>query len=365
MNGLQARFRLRYGQFELDAEISVPAKGVTALFGASGSGKTTVLRCIAGLTRAPVGYLEVDGETWQDEARGHFVPPHRRACAYVFQEANLFPHLTVLQNLEYGFRRVPAEKRRVAFEETVATLDLAPLLGRRPHGLSGGERQRVAIGRAVLSSPRLLLMDEPIASLDTARKGEVLYYIERLRDQVGIPIFYVSHAIDEVVRLADTMAVLSEGRVLACGSVTALASRLDLRPHLGRFEAGTVVEATVAGHDLEHGLATLRFDGGELQAPDVQSLVGEQLRVRIRARDVSVALSAPRDASFLNVLPGIVKEIGSMEGAGVDVAIAVGSATVVARITRKSVHALALAPGKPVYALVKSVAIDRHSVGYA
>lgn len=365
MSGLSARFRMQQGDFSLDAELSVPARGITALFGASGSGKTTVLRCIAGLSRPSRGFLAIDGETWQDDSRGIFLPPHRRACGYVFQEASLFPHLSVQDNLLYGFRRVAASSRKVPFDETVSMLDLEPLLGRRPQGLSGGERQRVAIGRAVLSSPRLLLMDEPIASLDTARKVEVLYYIERLRDQFRIPIVYVSHAIDEVVRLADTMAVLSAGKVLACGSVTALASRLDLRPYLGRFEAGTVIEATVAAHDLAYGLATLRFDGGEIQAPDVESLVGARLRVRIRARDVSLALSAPSDASFLNVLAGTVKEIGSGDGSSVDVSVTVGAAVVVARITRKSVGSLGLAPGKPVYALIKSVAIDRHSVGYA
>jgi molybdate transport system ATP-binding protein len=356
---------MRHGEFALDAELSVPARGVTGLFGASGSGKTTLLRCMAGLARAAEGFFEIGGETWQDDAHGWFLPPHRRSCGYVFQEASLFPHLSVRQNLEYGFRRVPKPLRKVPFEEAVAMLDLAPLLSRRPQGLSGGERQRVAIGRAVLSSPRLLLMDEPIASLDTSRKAEVLYYIERLRDQLGIPILYVSHAIDEVVRLADTMAVMSGGKVLACGTVTALASRLDLRPHLGRFEAGTVIETTVAAQDLKYGLATLRFDGGELQTPDVESLAGERLRVRIRARDVSLALSPPSEASFLNVLTGVVKEVSTREGPSVDVSVAVGSAVVVARITRKSVDALRLAPGMTVYALIKSVAIDRHSVGYA
>lgn len=365
MSDLQARFQMKIGAFALDAQLSVPARGITALFGASGSGKTTLLRCIAGLARASEGFLSVNGEIWQDEAHGVFVPPHRRACGYVFQEASLFPHLTVRGNLQYGFQRVPAALRKVDMDDTIAMLDLAPLLGRDPHGLSGGERQRVAIGRAVLSSPRLLLMDEPIASLDTARKSEVLYYIERLRDQLAIPIVYVSHAIDEVIRLADVMAVISEGKVVATGGVIDLAARLDLRPYLGRFEAGTVVETTVAAHDLAYGLATLRFDGGEIHAADVQALVGERLRVRIRARDVSLALSAPRDASFLNVLSGTVKQIGSGEGSGVDVAVAVGSATVVARVTRKSMDALRLAPGKPVYALVKSVAIDRHSTGYA
>lgn len=365
MSSVEARFRVRYKEFTLDAELSVPTRGVTGVFGASGAGKSTLLRCMAGLARGAEGFLAIGGETWQDDARGWFLPAHRRSCGYVFQEASLFPHLSVRRNLEYGFRRVPEALRKVPFEEAVAMLDLAPLLSRGPQGLSGGERQRVAIGRAVLSSPRLLLMDEPIASLDTSRKAEVLYYIERLRDQLGIPILYVSHAIDEVVRLADTMAVMSAGKVLACGAVTALASRLDLRPYLGRFEAGTVIETTVAAQDLKYGLATLRFDGGELHAADVESLVGERVRVRIRARDVSLGLSAPNDASFLNVLAGTVREIGVSEGSSVDISVAVGNAVVVARITRKSVDALRLAPGKPVYALVKSVAIDRHSVGYA
>jgi molybdate transport system ATP-binding protein len=365
MSVLEARFRMRYGEFALDADLSVPARGVTGIFGASGSGKTTLLRCMAGLAHAAEGFFAIGGEVWQDDTRRCFLPPHERSCGYVFQEASLFPHLSVRQNLLYGFRRVPEVLRKVPFDEAVAMLDLAPLLDRRPAGLSGGERQRVAIGRAVLSSPRLLLMDEPIASLDTSRKAEVLYYIERLRDQLAIPILYVSHAIDEVVRLADTMAVMSAGKVLACGTVTTLASRLDLRPYLGRFEAGTVIETTVLAQDLTYGLATLRFDGGELQAPDVESLVGERLRVRIRARDVSLSLSRPSDASFLNILVGTVREIGLGEGPSVDVSVVVGSAIVVARITRKSVDALRLEAGKPVYALVKSVAIDRHSVGYA
>jgi molybdate transport system ATP-binding protein len=365
MSGLQARFRLSRGDFRLEVDLSAPARGITALFGASGSGKTTVLRCIAGLARAPGGYLALDGECWQDEARGWFAPPQARACGYVFQEASLFPHLSVRRNLEYGYLRVPAAARKFAFEQTVDMLGLAPLLERRPEGLSGGERQRVAIGRALLASPRLLLMDEPLASLDTARKAEILHYVERLRDELQIPIVYVSHALDEVVRLADLLVVVSHGNVVASGSVTALASRLDLRPYLGRFEAGAVVEAQVAGHDLAYGLARLRFDGGELLAPDVDAPVGERLRVRIRARDVSLALSAPREASFLNVLPGVVAELGNREGTSVDIGIAVGATTIVARITRKSVDALGLAPGKPVYAMVKSVAIDRHSVGYS
>jgi molybdate transport system ATP-binding protein len=365
MSGLRARLRHAHDAFSLDADIAAPSRGITALFGASGAGKTTILRCIAGLTRARDAQVTMDGECWQDEAHGVFVPPHERACGYVFQEASLFPHLSVRGNLEYGHKRAPRAQRAVAFERAVEMLGLAPLLERACQGLSGGERQRVAIGRALLAGPRVLLMDEPLASLDASRKGEILYHVERLRDELGIPIVYVSHAIDEVVRLADAMIVISEGKSVAAGTVAALSTRLDLRPYLGRFEAGAVLEVSVAEQDLHFGLTRLRFDGGDLYAADVDALVGERLRVRIRARDVSLALTAPRDASFLNVLSGFVAQIGEAKGAGVDVAVRVGAATIVARITRKSVDALALAPGKPVVALVKSVALDRHSVGYS
>jgi len=365
MSGLRARLRLEREQLRLEVDLTAPARGLTALFGASGSGKTTTLRCIAGLTRASDGQVAFDGECWQDESRGIFVAPHERACGYVFQEASLFAHLSVRRNLEYARSRAPASRPAPDFDHTVEMLGLGALLERRTQSLSGGERQRVAIARALLANPRLLLMDEPLASLDAGRKGEILYYIERLRDEVGIPIVYVSHAIDEVVRLADAMVLLSEGRTVAAGPVAELASRLDLRPYLGRFEAGAVLEAAVAAHDLDYGLTRLVFEGGELYAPDVEALVGARLRLRIRSRDVSLALSRPPDASFLNVLEGVVAELGQAQGAGVDVAVALGPNRIVARITRKSADKLRLAPGKPVYALVKSVAIDRHSVGYA
>jgi molybdate transport system ATP-binding protein len=365
VNGLRASVRLPLGEFRLDLVMSAPARGVTALFGASGAGKTMALRCIAGLARAPQGLVSMDGECWQDESRGIFMPPHKRDCGFVFQEASLFPHFSVLGNLRYGWARVPRRARRFTLERTVELLGIGPLLERRPATLSGGERQRVAIARAVLASPRLLLMDEPLASLDAARKAELLGYIERLRDEMQLPIVYVSHAIDEVVRLAETLVVMSGGSVLASGSVVDLASRLDLRPYLGRFEAGSVIEARVAGHDPAYGLTRLRFDGGELLAPDVGSPEGERLRVRIRARDVSLALSRPRDASFLNILHGTVVEIEAGAGPSADVVLAVGAVRLAARITRKSIDTLGLAPGKPVYALVKSVAIDRHSVGYS
>ncbi|MGH8686537.1 MAG: molybdenum ABC transporter ATP-binding protein [Burkholderiales bacterium] len=361
---LELDIAIALGTFELEAKLESDA-GVTALFGRSGAGKTTILNAIAGLVRPQRGTLRLDGMTFFDAAQRIDLPVQRRRLGYVFQEGRLLPHLTVRQNLLYGRFFTPAGERRTEFDPVVALLDLAPLLARRPHDLSGGEKQRVAIGRALLASPRLLLMDEPLASLDAGRKGEILYYIERLRDETRIPIVYVSHAIDEVVRLADTVALVSEGRVRAIGPVAEMAGRLDLRPHLGRFEGGAVIEATVAEQDLDMGLARLVFPGGELYAPDVDALAGTPVRVRIRARDVALALSRPMDASFLNVLAGTVTAVGEDAGASVDVQLAVGGTPVIARITRKSCMALGLAPGKSVYALVKAVAIDRHSVGYA
>jgi len=352
MNALQVRLGLSQGAFALEVAFDA-ARSITALFGPSGSGKTTVLRCLAGLTRAPDGFVAVEGECWQDETRARFVPAHERACGYVFQEANLFPHLTVRRNLDYGWKRVPAAARKVAFDDAVALLGIARFMDRMPGHLSGGERQRVAMARAVLTSPRLLLMDEPLASLDEARKAEALYYIERLRDELALPIVYVSHSIDEVVRLADTVVMLSEGKVHAAGPVA------------GLLQEGSVIDTRVAEHDLAWGLTRLEFAGGSLFASDVDALPGERVRVRIRSRDVSLALTPPPDASFLNVLQATVKALGATRGASVDVHLDMAGAALTARVTRKSAHALALIPGRRVYALVKSVALDRHSVGYA
>lgn len=352
MTALQARLRVPLESFLLDVELEA-VRGLTALFGPSGSGKTTVLRCVAGLTRAAAGFVALEGECWQDEGRGWFTPAHKRACGYVFQESSLFPHLSVRRNLEYGWKRVPSAERRIALDDTVELLGIGPLVGRMPATLSGGERQRVAMARALLASPRLLLMDEPLASLDEARKGEVLYYIERLRDELRLPILYVSHSIEEVVRLADKVIMLAAGRVTHAGPVA------------GLLTDGSVIDTRVAGHDLDWGLTRLEFDGGALYTPDVDALVGERVRVRIQARDVSLSLGAPSDASFLNVLAGTVVSIGLGQGATAEVRLDVGGTPLAARITRKSVHALALAPGSRVHALVKSVAIDRQSVGYA
>jgi molybdate transport system ATP-binding protein len=352
----------RLGAFSLDARFAADAR-VTALFGRSGSGKTSVLNAIAGLLRPDRGRIAIDGEALYDSGERRDVPVHRRRIGYVFQEDRLLPHLSVEQNLLYGRRF--ARGSRSAPDGVIDLLGLAPLLERRPRDLSGGEKQRVAIGRALLADPRLLLMDEPLASLDAPRKSEILYYVERLRDELRLPILYVSHSIEEVVRLADTVVLLSEGRVLDTGPVADMATRMELGAYLGRFEGGAVIEATVAEQDLASGLARLDFAGGMLYAPDVDALVGERVRVRIRARDVSLATVRPEAISMLNIIAGTVAAIGEPAGASVDVRIDAGGTGLIARITRKSVTELRLAPGQPVFALVKAVAINRHSVGYA
>ncbi len=360
---LEVSFARQLEGFGLDASF-VSEGRLTALFGRSGSGKTSVLNAIAGLLRPARGRIALDGEPQFDAAAGVDVPAHRRRIGYVFQDGRLLPHLSVRQNLLYG-RRYAAAAGPVSLDDVAELLGLGPLLARRPHALSGGEQQRVAIGRALLANPRLLLMDEPLASLDAPRKAEILYYVERLRDEFRVPIVYVSHSLGEVVRLADTVVVMSEGRVLGAGPVQETMSRIELRPYLGRFEGGAVIEARVVEQDLTSGLARLDFAGGTLYAPDVEALVGEQVRVRVRARDVSIARSRPADISILNVLPGSVVEIGSDSGASVDVRLDIGGVALISRVTRQSVSALGLAPGVTVYALVKAVSLDRHSVGYA
>jgi molybdate transport system ATP-binding protein len=360
---LELDVRLRAGAFALDAAFRA-GPGITALFGRSGAGKTTVLNVIAGLAHPQSGRVAVGGRTLYDGARGIDVPPHERRVGYVFQEGRLLPHLTVRHNLLYG-RFFSPKHGPLGFENAIALLGIGHLLERRPAALSGGEKQRVAIGRALLANPEILLFDEPLASLDAPRKAEILYYVERLRDEVRIPIVYVSHSLEEVVRLADTVVLLSDGKVLATGPVGEMASRIELRPYLGRQEGGAVIEARVASQDLENGLARLEFAGGSLEIPDVEALPGERVRVRVRARDVSLALARPAGLSIRNVLAGTVAGLGEEEGPSIDVRLDIHGTPLLARITRKSARELGLRPGLAVYALVKSVSIDRRSVGYA
>ncbi len=351
------------GKFTIDANITCETTGIVALFGRSGAGKTSIVNMLAGLLRPDHGRITVNGTTLFDSSQGIDLPPERRRLGYVFQEDRLFPHMTVRANLHYGLRRVPPGERTIQADQVVALLGLEGCLERRPHHLSGGEKQRVALGRALLANPRLLLMDEPLASLDQPRKDEVLPFIERLRDEMAIPIVYVSHSMPEIVRLADTMVLISDGRVEAVGTVDDLTSRLDLRPLTGRYEAGAVIEARVAGHDRDFGLTELAFAGGRLRAPHVNLPVGTRLRLRIRARDVALALEAPQRSSILNAIPATVRDIGTEEGPQVDLRLDAGGATFWARITRRSLIDLGLQPGTAVTALIKAVAIDRYSLG--
>jgi molybdate transport system ATP-binding protein len=349
-----ARFRAELGTFSLDVNMELPGRGVTALFGHSGSGKTTTLRCIAGLQRAE-GELRMKGEVWQDA--GRFLPVHRRPLAYVFQEASLFPHLSVRRNLEYGYRRIPEEARRVAFEQAVTWLGLEAMLERRPQQLSGGERQRVAIARALLTSPRLLLMDEPLSALDHRSKQEILPYLEQLHDSLSIPVLYVTHAPEEVARLADHLVVMEGGRVLANGPLTEVLARLDLPLRLGE-DAGVVFEATVIERDEQWHLALAEFPGGSLWVKDIGVAIGERLRVRVLARDVSLARERHEDTSILNVLPAMVKEMADEEHPAVRlVRVEVGETPFISRLTARSVASLELEPGRPVWMQIKSVAV--------
>ena len=351
---IEARFALKLGSFTLDVDLRLPA-GVSVLFGPSGCGKTTLLRCLAGLQRAPQGRLVVAGQVWQDERV--FVPTHARAVGLVFQEASLFPHLTVQGNLDYGLRRTPAEQRRIALPEAVALLDIGALLARAPLSLSGGERQRVAIARALALSPRLLLMDEPLAALDTRRKAEILPYLERLQTALTIPIVYVTHAVAEATRLADHLVLLEAGRVQAQGPLNELGARLDLS--LAQDEdAGVVIGCTVGERDRAWQLARLDFAGGALWTRDAGHDLGRKVRVRVAARDVSLALAELPGTSINNQLAGVLERIAPDTQPSQALALVrVGSELFMARLTRRSVQRLQLAPGSPVWVQVKSVAL--------
>ena len=354
--------RHKLGEFLLDARFET-GSGLIALFGRSGSGKTSIVNVIAGLIHPDQGSVTMDGIVLVDTARGVFVPRHKRRIGYVFQEGRLFPHLTVRQNLLYGRWFAPQGDRRDDLDRIVDLLGIDGVLERRPGRLSGGEKQRVAIGRALLANPRLLLMDEPLASLDESRKAEILPYIERLRDQSKIPIVYVSHSVAEVTRLASTIVLVSDGKVAAVGPTTEVMHRLDLLPLMGRAEAGAIIEATVEGYDEAFGLTELRSRAGFWKLPRLDVPVGTRLRLRVRARDVMIAKSSPADLSALNILPGVVAEIGAKDDPVIEIRLDCNGDTLIARLTRYSVERLGLERGTPVYALVKSVALDRRSLG--
>ena len=356
---IEVALRLPRGAFVLDVALALPARGVSALFGPSGCGKTTLLRCLAGLERAPGGRVVVDGEVWQDDAAGVFVPTHRRALGVVFQEASLFEHLDVRSNVEFGWRRLAPAERRVSIEQAVDWTGIGALMHRATAGLSGGERQRVAIARALAVSPRLLLMDEPLAALDAARKAEILPAIERLNERSGITIVYVSHAIAEVARLADHVVLMDAGRIVATGPVGELLSRLDLPLPPGE-DAGVVQLGAVGALDAPWHLARLDVPGASFWTRDPALPVGHLIRLRVLARDVSLSLSEQPGSSIANQIPAVVEAIADDTHPSqvlVRVRTHRGQSVLLARVTRRSAQALALAPGLAVWAMVKSVAL--------
>lgn len=353
---LQARFQWTRGAFSLDVDLDVPGEGITALFGPSGSGKTTLLRCLAGLETVPGGQLSLAGEDWQTP--DYCLPVHKRPLGYVFQEASLFPHLKVEENLRYGYQRVKTRERRVEFAETVDWLGLGPLLSRYPEELSGGQRQRVALGRALLTSPRLLLMDEPMASLDAASRAEILPYIERLRDTLSIPVIYVSHSLEEVARLADYLVLMENGRILAQDDLQTLLVRPDL-PLARSDQASAVLDTRIECHDKDYHLTELSCRAGRLWVPRVVREPGENQRIRVVARDVALALSPPEQSSVSNCLSVTVLSIHEDAHPGqVLVRLAAGDQVLLSRITRRSCDRLALSPECRAYALIKGVHLD-------
>lgn len=356
--------RHRQGDFNVEARFEGAGR-LTALFGPSGSGKSTLINLIAGLIRPNEGRIEVDGKVLVDTRAGVYVPRHKRRIGMVFQDARLFPHMSVRSNLLYGRWFTPAAERYMEMDAIVDLLGIGTLLDRKPSNLSGGEKQRVAIGRALLSSPRLLLMDEPLAALDEARKGEILPYIERLRDEMKIPIVYVSHSVAEVARLASDVVVLAQGMVAASGPVTEILQRLDLLPASERGEGGSLVETVVQRHDDAFSMSVLSSAAGEIHIPRIDIAVGQPVRLRIRARDVMIATERPKGLSALNVLAGRIDDIADGAGGEREVRIDCNGVSVLSRITEQSRQALALAPGLPVYAVVKTVSFDTVNAGVA
>jgi len=351
---IRVNFKLEYSEFKMNIDLSLPGRGVTAFFGHSGSGKTTLLRCIAGLIKAQ-GKLQVNGETWQDEKL--FIPVHKRPLGYVFQDANLFPHLNVLKNLHYGMKRVAIKGMKASLDQSIELLGIGHLLERKPERLSGGERQRVAIARALAVNPQILLMDEPLASLDLARKQEILPFLERLHDQLKIPVLYVTHSPDEVAKLADHLLVLDKGKAIANGHLTDVLARLDLPIQLGE-DIGVVLEANINELDAQWSLASAKFPGGHLWVTDLGFSLGQSVRLRILARDISLSLTKQTGTSILNLLPAVIMEVTEGDHPSVQlIRLKIGESSVVSRLTTRSLVNMQLKVGKSVWVQIKSVAI--------
>lgn len=351
---IKARFHINRDNFSLDVDLTIAYRGVTALFGPSGCGKTTLLRAIAGLEYSHRGHLQIGDELWQSPNR--FVPPHKRSVGYVFQEPSLFAHLNVRRNIEYGLKRQRRKAQEISMDQATELLGIGHLLTRMPHQLSGGEQQRVAIARALAPCPAILLLDEPLASLDDRRKLEILPYLDSLHRKLEIPVIYVSHSRDEVARMADYLILLKEGQVEAAGQIGALFSRLDLMlAH--EADAESIIEAKVTGHDDMFGLTRLDFPGGQFSITSKPLPMSTSVRLRVRARDVSITLAQHNDTSILNIIPATIDQIAEERDSQVTVRMMMGPTPILSRITRRSSEHLGLKPGKKIYAQVKSVAL--------
>jgi molybdate transport system ATP-binding protein len=353
-----ARFQLNYGEFQLDVDLTLPGSGVTVLLGPSGCGKTTLLRCMAGLEQPPKGKLSINGKVWQDCDMNRFVPTYQRNLGYVFQEANLFPHLNVAENLQFGLKRIATPNHdKKCLRSIIGLLGLSHLLDRMPDRLSGGEKQRVAIARALVLNPDILLMDEPLASLDEKRKQEVMPYLLTLQQEFNIPIMYVTHSQQEAAQLADTLVLLENGRVQAAGRVSETLSRIDLSLAQDK-QAAVVWPAVITRHEPEFRLTHVTFNGGELSLPEISLPLGSNIRIQIHARDVSLTLHEPSQTSILNVMPAIITDIANLaDSQQTVVQLQVGGEILLSHITRKSVHVLALKPGVPVYVQIKGTSL--------
>ncbi|WP_198263826.1 molybdenum ABC transporter ATP-binding protein [sulfur-oxidizing endosymbiont of Gigantopelta aegis] len=351
---IEARFNIQRKNFKLDVELNIPDHGVTAIYGDSGCGKTTLLRAIAGLEKSNNDYCRIGQKLWQDGSL--FVPPEQRSLGYVFQEASLFAHLNVRQNIEYGLKRVAQENRTVSLEQAIELLDISPLLDRNSEQLSGGERQRVAIARALAASPSILLMDEPLSALDHKRKQEIMPYLESLHDELNIPLLYVSHSPDEVARLADHLILLDAGKVKASDSLSSMLTRLDL-PLAHGDNAASLIHASVAGHEKKYHLTHLDFNGGRFSVAEKDLQLKHKVRLRVMARDVSLTLAHQSDTSILNIFPAIIENMESEGTSQIMLRLLIKDTPLLARITLKSAALLDLKPGKQVFAQVKSVAL--------
>lgn len=356
MNSLYLKGTVRYPDYELNFDLSLPESGITALFGASGAGKSTLLRAVAGLIKPENGIIRFGETVWQDDTAGLFIPTHKRSLGFVFQDARLFSHLNVTGNIRYGMKRIRTEQRRISLERAVDLLGIGHLLDRMPDTLSGGEKQRVSIARALATSPDIMLMDEPLAALDMKRKSEILPYLQRLNEELGIPILYVSHALEEVSTLADHLVLLEQGRILATGKTGDMLTRLDL-PLAYYDTASAIIEGKIIAEDTRFSLSTLSFPGGLIYLPTCNFSIGKHIRLRIQARDVSLTIQKPEQTSILNIIETTVTGLSPESKGEVMVELDANGTRLLSRITGKSASVLKLDIGKPVYAQIKGIAI--------